>query len=59
MGKEMYVLHENGRKLFSNAEDCTPLQRFFYIFAKDYHEEDHDSGPPNGYNQTRGLNSYA
>jgi hypothetical protein len=59
MGREMYVLHENGRKLFTDTQHCTPLQRFFYVFAKDYHEEDHDAQQPNGYNDTRGLNSYS
>jgi hypothetical protein len=40
MGKEMYLLHDNGRKLFESARECTPMQRFVYIFARDYHEDD-------------------
>jgi hypothetical protein len=51
MGREMYVLHDNGRKLFDSATECTPMQRFVYILAKDYHEDD----PNEGHSDPHGL----
>lgn len=40
MGKEIYTLHDNGRKLFTTARDCTPIQRFVYVMAKNHHTDD-------------------
>lgn len=51
MGKEMYLLHDNGRKLFTSARDSTPMQRFVYIFARDYHEDD----PEESHSDPHGL----
>jgi hypothetical protein len=45
MGEEMYKLHDNGRELFSSARECTPMQRFLYVMAKNHHSEDHDHEP--------------
>jgi len=45
MGEEMYLLHDNGRKLFTSPQDCTPMQRFVYILAKDYHQDEVDNEP--------------
>ena len=58
MGEEMYVLHDNGRKLFTSARDCTPIQRFVYILAKDHHSEDHDvdNKKPGGMNKANQFN---
>lgn len=42
----MYALHDNGRKLFTSPQDCTPMQRFVYLMAKDYHTEDVDNSTP-------------
>lgn len=39
-GREIYVLHDNGRKLFTSSRDCTPIQRFLYVMARAHHEED-------------------
>jgi hypothetical protein len=39
-GKAIYTLHDNGRKLFTTARDCTPMQRFVYVMAKDHHTDD-------------------
>lgn len=47
MGREMMVLHDNGRKLFTSPHDCTPMARFVYIMAKNEHEEDPTEGSPN------------
>lgn len=41
----MYVLHDNGRKLFTSPTDCTPMQRFVYVLARNHHEDDVDSNP--------------
>jgi len=51
MGREMYLLHDNGRKLFTSPHDCTPKQRFVYLMAKDYHTDD----PQSGVNEPHGL----
>jgi len=58
MGKEMYLLHDNGRKLFTSAKECTPMQRFVYIMAKDYHEEDPQQAhsDPHGLKQANQFN---
>jgi hypothetical protein len=45
MGKEIYMLHDNGRKLFTSPSDCTPMQRFVYVMAKNHHEEQERSDP--------------
>jgi hypothetical protein len=47
MGKEIYSLHDNGRKLFTTARDCTPIQRFVYVMAKNHHTDDPKKGSPN------------
>jgi len=54
----MYLLHDNGRKLFTSPHDCTPMQRFVYIMAKDYHTEDKQTDPTgmdksNQFNQSK------
>jgi hypothetical protein len=36
----MYALHDNGRKLFTSPNDCTPIQRFVYVLAKNHHTDD-------------------
>ena len=46
MGREMMVLHDNGRKLFTCPQDSTPMTRFVYIMAKNEHEEDPNEGSP-------------
>lgn len=58
MGKEMFSLHDNGRKLFTSARDCTPMQRFVYVMAKDHHTDDPDQGSPNpgGIDKARQFN---
>lgn len=51
MGEEIYILHDNGRELFSSPQDCTPMQRFVYVMAKNYHSEDpneHSKPDPSG-----------
>jgi hypothetical protein len=44
----MYALHDNGRKLFNSARDCTPMQRFVYVMAKNEHQEDPEDNTPTG-----------
>jgi len=48
MGQEIYTLHDNGRKLFTSARDCTPIQRFVYVMAKNHHSDDPSSAKPSG-----------
>jgi hypothetical protein len=45
MGEEIYSLHDNGRKLFTTARECTPIQRFVYVFAKSEHTDNVDTDP--------------
>jgi len=57
MGKEIYTLHDNGRKLFTSARDCTPIQRFVYVMAKNYHSEESDSSAkPQGMDKAQRFN---
>jgi hypothetical protein len=57
MGEEMYVLHDNGRHLFTSARDCTPIQRFVYVFAKDHHtDDDHADPDPSGLDKSQQFN---
>lgn len=58
MGEEMYVLHDNGRKLFTSPHDCTPMQRFLYILAKDHHTDDPNKGSakPGGFDKSQQFN---
>lgn len=57
MGQEMYALHDNGRKLFTSPHDCTPIQRFVYVMAKDYHTDDVDNKPdPSGLDKANRFN---
>jgi hypothetical protein len=46
MGEEMYLLHDNGRELFTSPQDCTPMQRFVYVLAKNHHSEDPQQSKP-------------
>lgn len=57
MGKEMYILHDNGRHLFTSASDCTPIQRFVYAIAKDHHSEDYDNPSPGGFDKGQQFNN--
>lgn len=58
MGREMYLLHDNGRKLFTSPDDCTPMQRFLYVMAKDYHSDEPDTpSNPGGIEKARDFNS--
>jgi len=59
MGKEMYTLHDNGRKLFTSARDCTPIQRFVYVMAKNHHTDDPQKGSssPSGFNKAERFNN--
>lgn len=56
---EVYGLQDNGVPLASSQADITPIQRFVYVMAKDYHTEDVDAEPPSdvsgAHNATRGL----
>jgi len=45
MGQEMYTLHDNGRKLFTSPQDCTPAQRYVYVMAKNYHTDEPSTKP--------------
>jgi hypothetical protein len=56
MGKEIYFLHDNGRKLFDSARTCTPIQRFVYVLARDHHTEDHESPDPGGFDKSKKFN---
>lgn len=42
----MYALHDNGRKLFTSPHDCTPIQRFVYVLAKNHHTDDPTDNDP-------------
>jgi len=55
MGEEMYVLHDNGRKLFDSAWNCTPMQRFVYVMAKNHHQDEPDRDP-GGLNEAQQFN---
>lgn len=58
MGKEIYTLHDNGRKLFTSARDCTPIQRFVYVMAKNYHTDDpKKSADPSGFDKAKKFNN--
>lgn len=54
----MYKLHDNGRKLFTSPQDCTPMQRFVYTMARSYHSEDPDAGSqsPSGLDKASRVN---
>jgi hypothetical protein len=41
----MYALHDNGRKLFDNPRNSTPMARFVYIMAKNHHQDDPTDDP--------------
>lgn len=58
MGKEIYSLHDNGRKLFTSARDCTPIQRFVYVMAKNHHTDDPEKGTqkPGGIEKAKRFN---
>lgn len=58
MGKEIYTLHDNGRKLFTSARDCTPIQRFVYVMAKNHHTDDPNKGSakPSGMDKAQRFN---
>ena len=56
MGREMYLLHDNGRQLFTSPHDCTPMQRFVYIMAKDYHTDEPYIGKPSGLDKVSKFN---
>ncbi|AGF91201.1 hypothetical protein HAPG_00015 [Halorubrum phage GNf2] len=45
MGQEIYTLHDNGRQLFTSPQDCTPIQRYVYIMAKNHHTDEPDTKP--------------
>lgn len=60
MGEEMYLLHDNGRKLFTSPQDCTPMQRFVYVMAKNYHTDDpnqHSKPDPGGFGKASEFNN--
>lgn len=57
MGKEMYSLHDNGRKLFTSPQDCTPIQRFVYVIAKNHHTDEPDQSDPGGFDKAQKFNS--
>lgn len=50
-------MHDNGRKLFETARDCTPMQRFVYVMAKDHHTDDPNEGvsDPGGLNKGKNF----
>ena len=54
----MYALHDNGRKLFTCPQDCTPMQRFVYAMAKNYHTDDPNEGSarPSGMDKASQFN---
>lgn len=52
----MFSLHDNGRKLFTTARDCTPMQRFVYVMAKDHHTDDPTKGSPDPGGLKKGQN---
>lgn len=56
MGNEIYTLHDNGRKLFTSARDCTPIQRFVYVMAKNHHTDDPEDKKPAGMEKARNFN---
>lgn len=56
MGEEIYTLHDNGRKLFTSARDCTPIQRFVYVMAKNHHTDDPSSSKPSGIDKAGKFN---
>lgn len=56
MGEEMYTLHDNGRKLFTSPHDCTPIQRFVYVMAKDHHRDDPNDSEPGGLEKANKFN---
>lgn len=57
MGKEIYTLHDNGRKLFTSARDCTPIQRFVYVMAKNHHTDDPKQPNPSGLEKAKDFNN--
>jgi len=54
----MYTLHDNGRKLFDSPQNCTPMQRFVYVMAKNYHTDDPNEGTaqPSGLDKSERFN---
>lgn len=56
MGKEMYLLHDNGRQLFTSPQDCTPMQRFVYVLAKNEHTDNPSSNQPGGLEKAKQFN---
>jgi len=57
MGKEIYILHDNGRQLFTSPHDCTPVQRFVYVMARNHHEDDPQDAEPSGFNKAQKFNN--
>lgn len=59
MGQEIYKLHDNGRQLFTSPQDCTPIQRFVYVMAKNHHTDDPQSSAkpdPSGLDKAKKFN---
>lgn len=54
-GQELYMLHDNGFKLAETQAELTPLQRFAYLLAKDYHTDDELKKPPKGMNKGQDI----
>lgn len=54
----MFRLHDNGRKLFTSPQDCTPVQRFVYVMAKAHHTDDPNEGvnSPGGFDKAKQFN---
>lgn len=38
-GAEIYSLHDNGFSLAESQADITPIQKYVYTYAKQYHQE--------------------
>lgn len=51
----MYALHDNGRKLFDSAVDCTPMARFVYVMAKNHHTDEPTEADPAGINEGQNV----
>ena len=58
-GQNIYALHDAGFKLADTQREMTPIQKFVYITAKDFHTDDYDSSSSSamghGHNLPSGL----
>lgn len=49
------MLHDNGVRMADSMATVTPIQRYVYFVAKDYHTDDVDASAPSSVQQAQNL----